>query len=219
MIRTKNVLSWEPYSVQLINIIKLTEKLARIISILFVPPTFTIVVFTLFAFILETESLKIIVTILTALFFGFISPIILFFILRKKGMLKDIDASVKEERTFPFFLAVLFYIAGLAVLIIFRVNLVSIAFWFCYISNTLLTILINKHWKISAHSMGASGALAALFFVFGLPVLFFGFLVLLLGWARIQLKMHTVLQVITGIILAFFSVFLQMKLIVDLFGT
>ena len=194
------------------------KKFARFISILLVPPSFTIIVFALFAFTLETETIKIIVTILTALIFGFISPIILFFILRKKGKLKDIDASIKEERTFPFFIAVVFYSAGLVVLILFNVNLISIAFWFCYISNTLLTILINKYWKISAHSMGATGALAAGFYVFGLPVLLFGIIVLLLGWARIYLKMHSLSQVIAGIILAFVSVFLQMTIIVNLFG-
>ena len=194
------------------------KKFARFISILLVPPSFTIIVFALFAFTLETETIKIIVTILTALIFGFISPIILFFILRKKGKLKDIDASIKEERTFPFFIAVVFYSAGLVVLILFNVNLISIAFWFCYISNTLLTILINKYWKISAHSMGAAGALAAVFYVFGLPVLLFGIIVLLLGWARIYLKMHSLSQVIAGIILAFVSVFLQMTIIVNLFG-
>jgi membrane-associated phospholipid phosphatase len=194
------------------------KKFARFISILLVPPSFTIIVFTLFAFTLETETIKIIVSILTALIFGFISPIILFFILRKKGKLKDIDASIKEERTFPFFIAIVFYSAGLVVLILFNVNLISIAFWFCYISNTLLTILINKYWKISAHSMGAAGALAAVFYVFGLPVLLFSIIVLLLGWARIYLKMHSLSQVIAGIILAFVSVFLQMTIIVNLFG-
>ncbi len=194
------------------------KKFARFISILLVPPSFTIIVFALFAFTLETETIKIIVTILTAVIFGFISPIILFFVLRKKGKLKDIDASIKEERTFPFFIAVVFYSAGLVVLILFNVNLISIAFWFCYISNTLLTILINKYWKISAHSMGVAGALAAVFYVFGLPVLLFGIIVLLLGWARIYLKMHTLSQVFAGIILAFVSVFLQMTIIINLFG-
>ncbi len=194
------------------------RKFAQFISILFVPPSFTIIVFTIFALTLETETLKIIVTILTAFIFGFISPITLFFILRKKGKLKDIDASIKEERTLPFLIAIIFYSVGLAVLIIIQVNIISIAFWFCYISNTLLTILINWYWKISAHSMGAAGALAAVFYVFGLPLLLAISLIVLLGWARIYLKMHTLSQVIAGIILAFISVYLQIMLIVNLFG-
>jgi len=109
------------------------NKIARIISTVFVPPSFTLIVFTIFALVLESEFLKQLVTISTAFIFGFIAPIFLFVILRKKKKLIDIDASEKDERTFPF--------------------IISIAFWFCYISNTFITIFINKHWKISAHSM------------------------------------------------------------------
>ena len=66
--------------------------------------------------------------------------------------------------------------------------------------------------------MGAAGSLAAAFYVFGLPVLLFFLLVFVLGWARIYLKMHTLSQVVAGIILAFVSVFLQMTIIINLFG-
>jgi len=194
------------------------NKLARIISILFVPPSFTIIVFTLFAFILESEILKQVITISVAFIFGFTAPIILFFSLKKRGRLVDLDASVKEQRTFPFFISIVFYICGLIILIIFNVNIVSIAFWFCYISNTLLTILINKVWKISAHSMGAAGPLAAVVYVFGLPYLILGLLVVLIGWARVHLKKHTVTQVLAGIILAFASVYIQITFIVNLFS-
>ncbi len=143
------------------------DKLARLISTLFVPPAFTIVTFTIFALLLETESQKQFMVILVALLFGFIAPIVLFIVFRKSGKLADQDALIKEERTIPFFIATGFYAIGLVLLIIFQINIISIAFWFCYISNTLLTILINRYEKISAHTMGAAGPMAALTFVFG----------------------------------------------------
>ncbi len=194
------------------------NKLARIISTVFVPPSFTIIVFTLFALTLENEPVKKTVTILTALVFGFIAPIILFLIYRRKGLIVDVDASIKEERTIPMSVAVIFYAAGLAVLIAFQVNIISIAFWFCYISNTLITILINKHWKISAHTMGAAGPLAAVTYLLGPVALLFTALVALIGWSRIQLKCHTFSQVIGGGLFAFTSTYLQMYFIVKLFG-
>ena len=143
------------------------DKLARIVSTVFVPPSFTIIIFTIFAFYLETDFTKIIVTILVALIFGFISPIVLFLQYRKRGKIVDIDASIKEERTVPMSISLIFYIIGLIFLLVYKVNIISIAFWFCYISNTLIAITINKKWKISAHTMGASGPIAALTFVFG----------------------------------------------------
>ena len=195
-----------------------SDKLARFISTLFVPPSFTIIVFTIFAFVLETESLKKIVTILVALTLGFTAHIILFVVFRKKGRIIDLDASVKEERTAPFFISVSFYIIGLIILIVFDVSIISIAFWFCYISNTLVTIFINKHWKISAHAMGASGPLAAVTFVFGPVALVFTLLVILIGWARIHLKVHNTAQVIAGILFAFISTYLQIFFIVKWFN-
>jgi hypothetical protein len=142
---------------------------------------------------------------------------VLFLVLRKKGKLIDQDASIKEERTIPFLIAIIFYLIGLWIMIKFGLNIISIAFWFCYISNTIITIFINKFWKISAHAMGAAGAFAAVVFTFG----WIGFIllpiVLLVGWSRIELKCHTMSQVIVGSLFAFFSVYLQMYLIAKYF--
>lgn len=194
-----------------------TDKHARIISTIFVPPSFTIVVFTFFAFTLETELTQRLITFLVALLFGFIAPIILFVVLRKRKKLADLDASIKEERTLPFVIGTGFYLVGLIILLIFNVNIISIAFWFCYISNTMITILINKHWKISAHAMGSAGPLAAITFCLGPQMLFFSFITFLVGWSRVQLKVHTIAQVIGGILFAFISTYLQMYFIVRLF--
>jgi membrane-associated phospholipid phosphatase len=194
-----------------------TDKLARIISTLFVPPSFTIIVFTIFAFVLESDPLKNVITILVAFLFGFAAPIILFVVLRKRKKILDLDASVKEERTIPFLISIGFYLIGLVILIFFNVNIISIAFWFCYISNTLVTILINRHWKISAHAMGVAGPLAAVTYVFGPIALIFSIIVFFVGWSRIQLKVHNLAQVMAGVLLAFMSTYLQIYLIVHFF--
>ena len=196
-----------------------SHKFARFISTLFVPPVFTIIIFTIFALTLESENSKRIITILIALTFGFVAPIILFLILRKKGKLIDADASIKEERTVPFTIAVIFYIIALFLMIKFDLNIISIAFWFCYISNTLITIFINKYWKISAHAMGASGPFSAMFFAFGWLGLILLPIVVLVGWSRIKLKCHNFNQVAAGILLAFLSTYYQMVLITKYFGS
>jgi len=193
------------------------DIIARIISTLFVPPSFTIIVFSILAITLESEVVKTIVTILVAFIFGFAAQIILFVYLRKQGKIVDLDASVKEERTYPFLISVGFYLVGLIILILFKINPISIAFWFCYISNTLVTIFINKYWKISAHAMGAAGPLAAITFAFGPMALVFSIIIFLVGWSRIQLKVHTFSQVLAGILFAFTSTYIQILLVVKWF--
>lgn len=189
------------------------HKLARIISTLFVPPSFTIIVYFIFALIVEQTIKKSLIVFLVALVFGFLAPITMFVIMRKRKMISDNDAMIKDQRTLPYFIAIIFYAIGFIILILTKVSIISIAFWFCYISNTIITILINKYWKISAHSMGASGAAAALFFVFGWSSFVAMIITILVGWSRIELKCHTIQQVIAGIVLAFVSVYVQMKII------
>jgi len=193
-------------------------KIARLISVLFVPPSFTIIIFTIFAFVLEQNQVNSFILISTAMVFGFILPVIMFAAFRRKGLIADIDAKIKEERTFPFTLSVVFYILGLLILIYYRINIISIAFWFCYISNTLLVVIINKSWKISAHMMGVSGPFAALVYVFGLTALPFLVLFILIGWSRIKLECHNLSQVLAGAFLAFISTYIQMYFIIKYFG-
>lgn len=193
------------------------DHLARIVSILFLPPSFTIILFTYFAFAFENDLTKRLVLIVITLTFGFAFHIILFLYLRKKGEIADSDASIKEERTFPYLIAVLFYICGLAILLIYEINIISIAFWFCYISNTILIMQINKNWKISAHTMGASGPLAALSFAAGWHSLFFLPLIFLIGWGRLHRRVHTFKQVAAGALVGFISTYLQIYIIVNLF--
>lgn len=192
------------------------NKFARIISTIFVPPSFTIIVYLIFAFTIETTIQKSLTVFLVALIFGFILPIAMFVMMRKKKMISDNDAMIKDQRTLPYLIAIVFYSVGLIILLFAEVSRISIAFWFCYISNTIITIIINKYWKISAHSMGASGAAAALFFTFGWSSFVAMIITLLVGWSRIELKCHTISQVIAGILLAFISVYIQMKLITGL---
>jgi membrane-associated phospholipid phosphatase len=192
-------------------------KIARIVSTFFVPPSFTIIIFTCFAYFIENEFAKKLSLILTALCFGFFAHILFFFHLRRKGLLSDEDASIKEERTFPYLTAALIYIIGFVLLLFFEVSVISIAFWFCYISNTILIMIINKYWKISAHTMGASGPAAALYFVIGWQMIFLLPLIVLIGWARLQLKLHTVMQLAAGAFIGFASTFLQMYFIINSF--
>jgi membrane-associated phospholipid phosphatase len=194
-----------------------SAKIARIVSTLFVPPSFTILLFIYFAIVLEQYQLNKIILISVALTFGFAFHIIFFFYLRRKGALVDSDASIKEERSLPYLVAILFYILGFIILIYYGINTISIACWFCYISNTIGIFIINRKWKISAHTMGAAGPLAAITYVLGPVGLIFTIILLLISWARVKLKVHSIGQVIAGGMFGFVSTFLQMYLIIHYF--
>ncbi|MCX7611077.1 MAG: phosphatase PAP2 family protein [Ignavibacterium sp.] len=195
-----------------------SQKFARIISTLFVPPSFSLITYVLFSIYIEETFNNSISLLITTTLFGFAFPILMFVIMRKKNLVSDQDALIKEQRTLPFIIATSIYLVGLFFLIYSNVSIISIAFWICFISNTIITIIINKYWKISIHSMGASGGFAALMFAFGIVALPFIIIVILVGWSRIKLKCHTFSQVIAGIVLAFISVYFQMYLLTNYFS-
>lgn len=189
------------------------NKIARIISTLFVPPSFTLILFTFIAFYLEDNLLTKSILLIVTVTFGFLFHILLFFYLIKKGKIADYDATIKEERTFPFVISIGIYLIGFIILIIFQINPVSLSFWFCYISNTLIVIFINKYWKISIHAMGAAGPLAVIFLLAGNTMFIFLPIVFLVGWSRVYLKCHTITQVLAGSIFGFLSSYIQIQLI------
>jgi len=193
-----------------------TGKFARIISTLFVPPGAMILSFFFLAFYLEQRAAGRVQVILVSLTFGFLLPIAMFVYFRKRGRIIDSDASIKEERTVPFLIAVLMYVGGLLALIFLHANIIITAFWFCYISNTLIIVLINKYWKISAHALGVAGPLGAVTYAAGWYGLFFFALLAIVGWARLKLKVHTPMQVLMGSIVGFTFTYFQIMLIVNL---
>lgn len=189
------------------------QRTARIISTLFVPPSFAVILFPILTYMYDKNTFMHFTSILVALTFGFLFHILFFFYLRNKGKLVDEDASIKEERTLPFFVGAVFYLLGLIILVKAGVNVISIAFWFCYITNTLLIILINNFWKISAHTMGAAGPAALVYFVFGGYGLLFLLLLLLIAWARVYLKCHDIKQVTAGAFAGFLLTYIQLEFI------
>lgn len=187
-----------------------TKKIARIISTIFIPPTFTLISLLYLAIRFESRTFEKIITIAIALVFGFIFQLASFFYFYKRGLIADVDAKIRQERTLPYMVSIVIFISGLILLLGFGVSNISIAFWFCYISNAVLVIFINKYFKISIHMMGAAGPLALFSFELGLSAIIFLPLLFLIGWSRIKLGVHSLIEVIAGGVFGFLSVYLQL---------
>lgn len=186
------------------------QKIARVISTIFIPPTFTLISFIYLALTFESNAGEKICVIAIAFVFGFILQIASFVYFYRKGLVSDIDAKNKNERTIPYLVSIIIYTAGFILLLICKVSNISIAFWFCYISNTFLAIFINRYLKISIHAMGVSGPLALFTFILGFKVLVFLPILVAVGWSRIKLKCHSLAEVVAGAILGFISVYFQL---------
>jgi len=173
------------------------KYIAKIISYLFIPPAMNLFIFLLYSNRYDNGQ-KGIAVILSALIFGFILPIVTFIILRKKGKVIDNDATIKEERTVPYLYGIGFSLLAILFLHISKTSSQSIILWEAYLINSIVLVIVNKYWKISAHAMGAAIPLGAAMLLNNIWIAIFFIILLLVGWSRYKLKVHTLPQIIGG---------------------
>ena len=77
-----------------------------------------------------------------------------------------------------------------------------------YTVSTLIVQYITRYWKISTHALGITAPLVVLTLLYGNETLPFLVLIPMVGWARVYLKAHTVMQVIAGDLLGMGSTIL-----------
>ena len=138
--------------------------------------------------------------LLAALFAGVIPAVFLSYGVRR-GLWSDRTVGARRPR-----LIVLGFItgsvaAGLAVLFAAGAPLLLTGYLAFMLGSVAVLAAITLMWKISIHCAVASGSVAILALSVG-PLVLPGYvLVALLGWSRVTLGDHTVLQVIAGSVL------------------
>lgn len=141
------------------------------------------------------------ITVLIALIFGVILPISVFVYLRKKGKIINDDSTIKEERKLPYAVGTGLAINAMVLAIIFELHPLIIALWISYIFIQIVMLIINIYWKISAHLIGVGIPFATFLFLFQTEFLYLIFIPIIIGWARLELKVHTPMQVFAGFLL------------------
>lgn len=143
--------------------------------------------------------------------FILVIPILLFLIFLKLKVVSDADATDRNERHYPYIAAVIMLLAGMIWLNqLTGLSLVKILY-FSTLINLILLYFVNLFWKMSAHAMGVSGIAAAAYMIS--PYLFLVSLAIsgAVGWSRVYLGKHTLLQVCTGGIIGFMTAIILFK--------
>lgn len=188
-----------------------TKKIAKIISYIFIPPLMNLVIFSLFAN--QIESTQKTLVFISSLIFGLVLPIATFIILRKNGKVINDDATIKEERTVPYLYGIGFSLLGTSLLFFAEASNLSILLWLSYLVNSIILIVINKYWKISAHTMGIAIPLGASFMLNGAWLIIFAFILILVAWARYELKVHSISQLTAGAFVGFTITYILLNFI------
>jgi hypothetical protein len=175
---------------------------AHIISEFISPPAFAILASIIFSFysplglgvLLPLSSV-----LLGTVFFSFFPflPVILL------SLRKNVRPpySGKKARTSFFLMALASYSIAT---VIFYATGTKIMFLpaFGYVCVTLVLMIIDVFWRISAHCAGVAGPITALFYVYGMVAVPLFLFLVPLSWARVALREHTVSQTIGGALIA-----------------
>lgn len=193
------------------------QRAALTVSYIFMPTTFALAVFVVLSLLTRQGTGRLAVAAVSVVF-GAVLPFAYLFYLLHNQKITRVDVPIRQQRTIPYLVSVLIYFIGFVVLLRIGASVTVYALMFCYAANTLVIFIINTRWKISAHAMGASGPLTALAVTFGWRVLPFFLLILIVAWARVELKAHTRAQVVAGAFLGMFLTAVQVEAMYKLAG-
>jgi membrane-associated phospholipid phosphatase len=132
-------------------------------------------------------------------------PFTAILILKKAKLVTSFQLEQRKERTLPYIFVILSYLATILFLYRIFMPLYVVALMVGVLISTILIMLLNLKWKVSAHLSAIGGLSAAIVVVsYRLGINPVGLLsaafVLagLIATSRIQLKAHTLLQTLVG---------------------
>jgi len=195
-------------------------KIANIISTLTNPPIICIPLFLIICIILSFKQGSfdlnhfIIIEIISIIFTSILPMAIILFWAKKLGTDKDI--SKRTDRFTPLITGIISYFIGFLITLTFNLDNFLTCLLLCYSINTGVVLLITTKWKISVHTTGLSGPIAALTILSGAYGAIFAILYPLVIWSRVILKKHTLTQAIAGGVQGFFLTVIEMHLFMNI---
>ena len=198
------------------------RKIAETISTITQPPIITIPLFLIICMVLSFEngtfSLSKFLTLeLISLVFTSLLPMAII-LLWAKRINTDRDISNREDRFVPLVVGIVSYFIGVLVSLILNADNFLTLLLLCYAVNTGVVLLITFKWKISVHTTGISGPIAALILLLGSVGAVFGVIYPIVIWSRVLLKKHTLAQAICGGVQGFILTVVEMYLYMIVFA-
>ena len=187
---------------------KAWRDLARILSTIFNPFLTALALFIILAHASARGTLDFWWLLFLSTFFTSLGPMLYVFWLYGTDRISDLDMSVRHEREAVFGAFVVFYLLGTLAMFLTNAPRLMVASMAAYTLSTLVVQYITRYWKISTHALGITAPLVALTLLYGSETLPFLVLIPMVGWARVYLKAHTLMQVIAGAALATVSTIL-----------
>lgn len=210
-----NTLFSQPFDECIVLPAKMNYRTAKIISIILHPvlmPTYALMlIFRLSNYLDYTTPPSIKTALFMVVIFNtLIMPVIISWLLLRKGYIKSFNMDKKEERIVPFICNTLlmmiayYMISRISIPKIFSLLLLGAA------ASVVLAVLINLKWKVSIHMIGIGG-ITGMFFGMStfllidlrIPILISLLVAGLVGTARMAMGAHRPAQLYAGFFVGF----------------
>lgn len=127
-------------------------------------------------------------------------PIALLFVFKRAGLLSDIEMTKRPERGIVYGAAIGSYTIGALLLFLADAPWPVWGIVAVHVPASLILAVLNRWWKVSIHSAGLAGILAAALMLFGAAAWPLAFVVVIGAWARWAAGAHTVAELAMGAI-------------------
>jgi len=186
------------------------ESLAKAVTLLMNAPLLAVATFV---YIYLTDPAGPSPTILaTAIFFSGVLPILIIFVQRRSGIVTEMMVNEREERTKPFLGAISSYVLGTVALVYLKAPPSMVYLMACYLVNSVFMMVVTLRYKISIHASGVAGPATFLVHQYGVRLWPLTLVMVVVGWARLHLRVHTVGQVAWGVLLTVLLTLTQLEL-------
>ncbi|MFO7928943.1 MAG: hypothetical protein R6U35_04690 [Candidatus Humimicrobiaceae bacterium] len=179
-------------------IIEAMNKFARTLSYIFDGSFISIPVFIIICLRVVDNVFLALGWAILCLIFATIIPFLYIFILFHKKLVYDIHLPKKENRIKPLIVAIISYIMGFFVLYVLGAPVFLKAIFALSLINAVLLTTITYFWKVSFHTSWITITSISFYILFGRWMLLLLLLIPLIGWARVKIKRHTIMQVVMG---------------------
>jgi membrane-associated phospholipid phosphatase len=126
-------------------------------------------------------------------------PVFFIALMVRRGHITDLHIKVRRQRIIPFAVTIVCAAVCFGILLALQAPLLITLFALFSLLQIVVMLIVTTRWQISMHAMAISGAVVAVFALFGAAAgLLFSPVIALVGAARIVLKRHTLAQVIAG---------------------
>ena len=148
-----------------------------------------------------------------------ILPVLISYLLVKKGLIKSLEMQKREERMMPFITNLVLIL--FAAFVIFKLKLPRVFFLLTLgaAAAVAIAVIVNIKWKISIHMIGIGGLIGTFFglsafLLVDLRMMIILFLLIagLLGTARLTLGAHKPAQIYVGFFAGFLCEYLLLSI-------